>query len=69
MGYTEVIMIGGGILLVAAIAVLSGYLGAEKERRRNAEAVTRERNRDAEINVGPFVDKPASGMRPKKHLP
>ena len=67
MGYVELIIIGGGILLVAAIAVLSGYLGAERERRRQAERIAKERSRDAEIAVEPFIDNPASGMRPKDH--
>ena len=66
MGLTELIVIGGGILLVAAIAVLSGYLGAEPEKRRQAERVVKEQRHDAEISVWPPVDRPLESMRPKK---
>jgi hypothetical protein len=68
MGLTDLIIIGGGILLVTAIAVLSGYLGAERERRRQAERIAKERSRDAEIAVEPFIDNPAAGMRAKDHM-
>lgn len=63
---TELVMIAGGVLLVVAVAVLSAYLGAERERRRAAERITRERMRDGEISSGPFVDRPLERMRPKK---
>jgi hypothetical protein len=63
---TELVVIGAAALLIVGLCVLSGYLGAEKERRRQAERIAREKIRDAEIGAHPPVDFPFGGMRPKE---
>jgi hypothetical protein len=68
MGLTELIVIGGGILLVAAIGFLSFYLGDERRRRKQSDQIAKERNRDSQIAVEPFIPGPFGGMRPKDHL-
>lgn len=55
--------------MIYALVITYGRARAGEAKQAIAEAEQERMRHDAEIAAGPFIDRPAAGMRPKKHLP
>jgi hypothetical protein len=53
------------VVSLAAIAILSAWWGAEREKRKEAERTALDRSRDADIAAHPFEPDPLDRMRRK----